>query len=560
MPRLGDPVPIPDSRNTVRLIPLSLAILLALPLAATAQSESDLPDIGSSAGALITPAQEVQYGGMYLRELRRHGYLLEDPLVESWLQGMAYRLVAASGQRAPYDYTFFLMGSRQINAFATLGGFIGTNAGLVLNAESEDEVAAVMAHEIAHVTQRHIVRSVERAQKDAPLILLGMIAALAAAQQAGSSAPGASQAAIAGGMGLMQQRQINFTRSNEHEADRLGIQTLARAGYDPGAMAAFFGRLQRTYRTVGFEGYVPDYLRTHPVTTTRISEARDRAAQVERCSWDGATLLCSRGDGMGPVLARSAGTGATHSNPLLREDLVPNPAAVHLAPLPDLFPWARERLRVLSATSAQQALTEYNRLFAARQQPPTDAERYGRALAMTRVGDAAEASTELAALAGTHPGNYWVELALAEAEFRAGRRTAALARLDDLDDRLPGNRAIALAHASMLGEVGTPEAGRRAREVLRPLLAHSAGDPVFQRSFARACELAGDEIRAAEAHAEVAYLNGRAFDALSQLEALQKRDDLDYVQRARIDARIAQLTPVVLEMQRQGIGPRARRG
>lgn len=543
----------------MRLIPLSLALLLALPLAAGAQSESNLPDIGSSAGSLITPAQEVQYGGMYLRELRRHGYVLEDPLVESWLQGMGYRLVAASGHRAPHDYTFFLMRSRQINAFATLGGYIGTNAGLVLTAESEDEVAAVMAHEIAHITQRHIVRAVERQQKDSPLIMLGMLAAIIAAQSAGgSSSDDATMAALAGGMGLMEQRAINYTRSNEHEADRLGIQTLARAGYDPGAMAVFFGRLQRTYRTVGFEGYIPDYLRTHPVTTTRISEARDRAEQAERCTWDGTTLLCQRQGGGEPVVRPLAPLGP--SNPLLREHLVPPPQALFAAAESGMFEFARERLRVLSAANPSAAVAEYQRQFAGRANPPSVAERYGLALARTGAGEATTAAADLAELAAANPGNHWVELALAEAEFHAGRRTRSLQRFDDLVEAQPGSRAVALSYSSVLGEVGTAEAGRRAQQVLRPLLSHSGNDPVFQRLFARACELAGDTIRAAEAHAEVAYLNGRAYDALSQLEALQKRDDLDYVQRARIDARIASLTPVVLEMQRQGIGPRARRG
>jgi predicted Zn-dependent protease len=541
-------------------LPLALAIAIALTLGATApvqgQGMANLPDIGSSAGELISPAREAQYGAMYLRELRRHGYVLDDPLVDDWLQAMAFRLVAAS-ERPGNDYTFFMLRSRQINAFATLGGYIGTNAGLVLTAESEDEVAAVLAHEIAHVTQRHIVRSVERAQKDTLPIMLGMLAAVIAAQSSGSSSSdNAAQAAIAGGMGLMQQRQINYTRANEHEADRLGIHTLARAGYDPGAMAVFFGRLQRSYRAVGYEGYIPDYLRTHPVTTTRISEARDRAARYQTTS--GGSVCVMENDGRVVECVRSVAQGGSasiaHRNPLLPEHLSRSRLDPGAVGEPGLFDWARERLRVMSAESGAAAVAEYQRLIEGGA-ALSDAQRYGLGLARLRANQGKAAMAELMPLVDRHPANYWAALALAEAEFRAGRIDAARTRFDAIQASLPNSRAVALNYARVLGEIGTPEAGRRAQEVLRPLLPHAAEDYAFQQIFARASELAGDLVRAGEAHAEAAFLSGRAEDALNQLEALKRREDLDYIQRARIDARIAALTPIVLEMRRQGIGP-----
>lgn len=208
------------------LLTTAVTLALAMPLA---QAQEKLPDIGSSAGELLTPARQAEYGAMMLRELRNYGYLLEDPLVNDWLQTMGTRLGSNSDQpRQPY--TFFVMNDRQINAFATLGGYIGVNAGLVLTAEREDEVAAVLSHEIAHVTQQHVLRGVERAQRDQIPILLGMLAAVVAAQASNSTSSGnATMAAISSGMGLMQQRQINYTRSNESEADRLGIRTLSRS-------------------------------------------------------------------------------------------------------------------------------------------------------------------------------------------------------------------------------------------------------------------------------------------------------------------------------------------
>lgn len=506
---------------------------------ARAQQGVRLPDMGSSAGTLITPAQEAQYGAMYLRELRRYGLVLDDPLLDGWLNTMGFELASVT-ENSGSDYTFFMIRSRQVNAFATLGGYIGMNAGLVLTAETEDEVAAVMAHEIAHVTQRHIVRSVEAAQRDQIPILLGMLAGAIAAQSAGS-ADGA-QAAIASGMGLMMQRQINHTRAAEHEADRLGIQTLARAGYDPEAMANFFGRMGRITRSGGGDGGVPDFLRTHPVTTTRISEARDRA---QRMNQDPPMAYASR--------------GGAYSHPLLPAGLAPGPGTLDVDRQSHRFGLARERLRVLTAPSPRQAVDEYRRIGEGSEQGLTDAQRYGYALARIRHGQAAAAAVELQALIEGHPGDYWLVLALAEAQHQAGDHATAFETFEALYRSMPNNLATSLSYAQALNETGTRESGLRAQNLLRPIARDWAGDPSFQRIFARASELAGDEVRAGEAHAEVAFLNGRAEDALNQLRRLQQRNDLDYVQRARIDARITEVTPVVLEMQRQGIGPDGRR-
>lgn len=531
------------ARLLSRLIPSALAgaLLAGLALApapGTAQQGVRLPDMGSSAGTLITPSQEAQYGAMLLREFRRYGMVLDDPLVDSWLQGMGYRLASVT-ENAQGSYTFFMVRSRQVNAFATLGGVIGMNAGLVLTAETEDEVAAVMAHEIAHVTQRHIVRAVEAAQKDQLPILLGMLAGVIAAQSAGSG--DGAQAAIAGGMGLMMQRQINHTRSAEQEADRLGIQTLARAGYDPNAMADFFGRMGRVTRHSGGDGGVPEFLRTHPVTTARISEARDRASRMQDEH----------------VRVGLSGVGRPH--PLLPSGLSVDTDALPLGRDTLRFDMARERLRVLTAPSTREAVAEYRRQSAASPGALGIGERYGYALARIRHGQAEEALQDIEAMLDEVPDDHWLLLARAEALHQASRREEAMAAYDELHSRIPENLAITLSHAQALIDVGDAQAGARAMNLLRPIARRSLGDYSFQRIFARAAELAGDEVRAAEAHAEAAFLAGRAEDALNQLRRMQSRDDLDYIQRGRIDARIAEIHPIVLEMQRQGIGPDGRR-
>jgi predicted Zn-dependent protease len=524
----------------VRILLPVAALSLALGLACSARAQSPgLPDIGSSAGEVIDPRMEANYGAYMLYELRRMGLVLDDPLIDAWLQAMGYRL-AASSDTPRQSFTFFMMRDRQINAFATLGGYIGMNAGLVLTAETEAEVAGVMAHEIAHVSQRHVLRAVERAQKDQIPILLAMIGAIAASQAAGNSgdngdnsSANGTAAAVAGAMALMQQRQIDYTRSNESEADRVGIHTLARAGYEPGGMADFFERMQRVTRSNSGGFQLPEYLRSHPVTTTRISETRQRAEQLAAAAKT--RTLTPRGPA-NPLLPGGFSLGDSR-------DLGAN----------DQFGWARERLRVLSAEDPAAALREYRALARAPGAAANAPRTYGLALAQMRAGQNAEAEKTLQGLLEQHPGDLWLELALAESAALGGRRELGRERFDALLQRHPENRAVRLTYAAALADAATPAAGRRAQEVLRPLLADGAEDPLFQRSFARASELAGDLVRAGEAYAEAAFLNGRAVDALNQLDALKQRDDLDYYQRARIEARMAAITPVVLEMRRQGI-------
>lgn len=510
---------------------LTLALVLALG-AATGRSQ-ELPDIGSSAGELITPAQQAEYGAMLLAQLRHHDYLLEDPLLDSWLDTLGTRLAANSDQpRQPF--TFFLMRQREVNAFATLGGYIGLNAGLVLAAEREDEVAAVLAHEIAHVTQAHVLRGVERAQRDQLPILLAMLGAIVAAQAAGgNSSDDAAQAAIVSAMGLMQQRQIDYTRSNEHEADRIGIQTLARSGFDPMAMADFFGTMERRSR-VNQAGIfdTPDYLRTHPVNTTRISEAKERAGQLARAP-------------------QAFDAGMRSDNPLLPSGVDLSATARAAAGASGRFDFARERMRVFSAETPRAAIRDYER--AATRRPLGAAQRYGLAVARLRAGEASAAAGEFDALLAKAPNDAWLSLGLAEAHARAGRHAQADALFDALLRATPDNRAVVLTYAAALAERGSPEAGRRAQAVLRPLAARAGDDAVFQRTMGRAHEVAGDAVRAGEAFAEAAYLGGRAEQALVQLNRLKARGDLDYYARARIDARIAQITPTVLELKRQGV-------
>ncbi|MEO5566558.1 MAG: M48 family metalloprotease [Luteimonas sp.] len=510
------------------LLTLALGGLLAT--SAFAQ-DSRLPDIGSSAGSVLSPGQQSQYGAMTLSQLRNYGYTLDDPLLDNWLQSMGQRLGAAS-DKPTQAFTFFLLKDRKINAFATLGGYIGVNAGLILAADREDEVASVVAHEIAHVTQAHVLRAVEQAQRDRIPILLAMLGAIAVAQGSSSNSSGnATMAALVSAQGLMVQRQIDYTRSKEAEADRVGIRTLARGGYDPAAMAEFFERLQSVVRSTPNRESTPDYLQTHPVTTSRISEARDRARQIEATQ---PSFIPARSSSDNLLLPSSLHVFADNTGGNSGQ-----------------FTWARERLRVLSANTPATAAREYEQM--ARTATLDDAQRYGLALAHYLDGHPNQAATELQTLLDAHPGDVWLELAMAQAQARGGHVAAADQRFEALSARMPNSPAVALTYASMLNERNTPASGARAHALLRPLLANSVDDPVFQQTFARASEIADDPVRAGEAYAEAAYLNGRAEQALVQLNTLKKREDVDYYARSRIDARIAAITPIVLELRREGI-------
>ncbi|GAB2513344.1 M48 family metalloprotease [Lysobacter humi (ex Lee et al. 2017)] len=514
-----------------QLLTALLVALAGLPLAAA--QETRLPEIGSSAARLITPAEEAEYGRMLIAQLRHYDYLLEDPLLDSWLDTLGHRLAGASDD-ARRSYRFFMLRERQINAFATLGGHVGVNAGLVLAADREDEVAGVLAHEVAHVTQEHVLRSVERAQRDQLPMLLAMLGAIAVSQRTGgNSGDDAGNAVIAAAVGIAQQRQINYTRSNESEADRIGMQTLVRSRFDPTGMADFFAKLQARSRSnaASLYGETPDYLRSHPVTTTRITEAKERAERIARSPQ--------------PAFETRAA-----DNPLLPGGLVfgataPNGGAT------GLFDVARERLRVMSALTPAAAVKEYEDIKRARALKP--AERYGLAVAHLQAGQARQARPLLEALVGERPQDTWLQLGLAEAEAASGDGAAADARLERLLRQAPTSRPIVLTYARILGERSGANAGKRAQAILRPLLPVSGDDAVFQKLFARASEMAGDTVRAGEAHAEAAYLSGRPEMALVQLNTLKRREDVDYYARARIDARIAAITPTVLELKRQGI-------
>lgn len=520
--------------------PVLIACLIAATVGMAGAREADLrlPDIGSSAGTIMTQREQDDYGASMLHELRAYGMVVEDPLLNDYLYGLGHKL-AAAGNRPDLKFTFFLMRDNEINAFAAPGGYIAVNAGLINAMNREDELAGVIGHEIAHITQHHLLRAYEDMKKNSLPIALAMLGAMVIA---GGRSDDAAQAALVSGTALMQQKQIDFTRTDEIEADRFGIQTLAKAGFDPHAMADAFTALGRVMRVNGVD--VPEFLRTHPIDVNRIADAKARADALDSTARDRREQFSG--------VAPTATTGGFLGN--LGSVALPSTQETRKAS-EAYYQLMRERSRVLAAKSATTMSVYYANNFRDNAQFDTPATRYGYALALTRAGQAPKARDELEKLITAQPAQPVFQLALAEAMERNGERVAAEKRFEALQQNYPGNRVYALALANALLDRGEKVPATRAQALLRPLLERYGNDPELQRSFARACELSGDKVRAAEAYADVAWLNGRAEDALGQLKTLTEKSELDYYQRARIDARIAQLTPQVLELRRRGTKP-----
>ena len=229
-----------------------------------------LPEMGDSAGSLISPLEERMLGASFFRNLHNQAVINQDLEIQQYIESIGQTL-AANSDTPTSPFHFFVVMDPNINAFAGPGGYIGVNSGLILLTEAESELASVMAHEIAHVTQRHLYRSIEKASK----MSIPTVAATLAAILIGTQSPSMGQAALMAVQAGNIQFQIDFTREHEKEADRVGMQTLSLANYDPRSMPTFFERLQQSTRYYG-KG-VPEFLRTHPMSENRVADTRGRA-------------------------------------------------------------------------------------------------------------------------------------------------------------------------------------------------------------------------------------------------------------------------------------------
>ncbi len=235
----------------------------------------DLPDMGTSASTVMSLEEEKKIGEEFFQEFKKQASVAEDVEINQYINYLGNKLVAYSDSPAQ-NFHFFVVNEPSINAFAVPGGYIGVHSGLIFTTHTEGELASVLAHEIAHVTQRHIARTIEGTTSSLPLLVATAVAAFLL----GGSNPDVAQAAVAAVAAGGIQIQLNFTRAHEKEADRIGMQLLANSGFDPRHMPGFFERMHEATRFGGGKN-IPELLRSHPVTINRIAESRDRAEKYQ---------------------------------------------------------------------------------------------------------------------------------------------------------------------------------------------------------------------------------------------------------------------------------------
>jgi len=478
MPRTGLPL-------------LLLGALLGAAPAVAQDARGDLPDIGNPASTTISVADEYKIGRMILKGLRDAGELVEDPEVNEYIQSVGSR-IASFAHEGAQRFTFFVVKDSAINAFALPGGFIGINAGLLTATANESELAGVLAHEIAHVTQRHIARSVQNAGRSNMASAAAVLAAILVGATTGMPAD-ALLGTITAAQSLAAQSQINFTRTNEAEADSVGMSFLANAGFDPYGMPSFFWTLQQRSGNAG--AMIPELLRTHPVTTERIAETRSRAAQLPRPAVE---------DSISYALVRER----------LRTQMLP----------PDT------NFRDLYGDAANADL------------PSSDERRYGRALALMTAGDKAslaEATGLLKDLVERRPDVTLFHTALGQAQLASGDVDGSLRTLEHALGLFPRNVPVTVRYAESLMHAGDPG---RAHKVLLDLFNNVPPTPDQARYIALVASAAGDTGDAYYYMSEYHVMGGDLQLAIDQLRLALAVPGLNEVQRQRFQARIDELS------------------
>jgi predicted Zn-dependent protease len=470
-----------------RVRPLAFALAASLVLApapARAQIEN-LPRLGDPAGEDLSPQAERRLGESVMRQLRRAAPYLDDAELADYLDRFAAPLVAtpaAGGQ----SFEFFAILDSSINAFALPGGFIGVNTGLLMAAESESEVAAVLAHEIGHVTQRHIARMLAQQRQVSLVAMAATILALLAAR----SSPQAAMGGVMLGSSLATGSMLSFSREAEREADRVGFEMLRQAGFDVQGMVSFFGRLQQASRF--YETNAPAYLRTHPITGERIGDMQMRLRETryrQRADSLEFTLLRAR--------LRATADGTLEGRRTAR-DIAEQ--AVRQSPKAGPAPW----FGLASVAHAQR-----------------DWARVDAALAQAQ-----------ALAGGPHP---YFEALAARSRLGAGDARAAAERATKGLARFPDARALARLQAEALVAAGEPAEALR---LLREHLLVWRSDARLWQLLSQSHEALGQRADAHRAAAEQYLLMGSPLAALDQLRRAQRAGDTDFYTASMIDARI----------------------
>jgi predicted Zn-dependent protease len=459
-----------------------------------------LPDMGSPADAILSANEEARFGRAIMRDIMSSGSVVDDPLVTEYINEIGNR-VAAQTNDGEIDFTFFVVDDQRINAFALPGGFIGVHTGLLEATRNENELAGVLAHEVAHVTQRHIARAIHAGSRQSLLSTAIMLGAMIAGAAGGGS--DVMQAGMAVAQGTAAQAQINFTRANEHEADRVGISAMADAGFDPYGMASFFDVLSQQ-NTRAPDDRAPEFLMTHPVTTSRIAEARDRARNYD---------------------------------PVRNEDSIS-------------YGIARIRVIIDRFETPQQAVAYFeNRAY----QNQNEYERYGRMLAYMRNGSYSMALDIAEGLTNRNPEVIAYRIALGDAQIKLGRNDEGLKTYETAIRLFPRNVPLVIAYAERLLDLKQPQ---KAHTILLDLLNNVPPTPNQVRLIARAASEANEQAESLYYLSEYRFMIGDLIGGIGYLQQALRVPELQEIQRIRFEARIDFIREFMTEEQLRNM-PRA---
>lgn len=464
--------------------PLRYCVLTFLLISSACFGQSTLPNLGNTSSSLVSLEKEKVLGKAWLRSLRRQVSTYDNAIVEEYLSNLVYTL-APNSEVLDREFSLVIVNSPALNAFAVPGSIIGINAGLFLHALTEQEFASVIAHELAHLSQRHYARQIERQQSSTPLTFAGILASVVVAAAAGSEAGLATYATT---QAISADQQLRFSRQNEQEADRLGIETLHASGFDPRAMPSLFARMMRNNRIQGQE--VPEYLSTHPLSENRIADSKNRAEQFAREHY--------------------------------RDQL-----EYHIS-----------RNIILSdyAESKTKAKNYFQSLINKEKTSSLAAAKFGLAYALID-SDPEQSLLILNKLIEAYPDIIALSIYKAIAHFRHEQKAQALEQLEELLKRNPNNYPIMDTLASLYLEDNKI---KKSELILKQLSRLKPEHPKVWFNLAELNGLAGNIADLHLARAEYFYLNNRLEEAIEQLGLARKKSSSGR-QTALIDQRMSEL-------------------
>lgn len=445
--------------------------------------EKSLPVLNDPLSGIISPEKEQEIGRLLIRQIRSQLPVLSDPLSSEYLRSLSYRLAENSELKNKKLSTLIIKDS-SINAFAVPGGVIAVHSGLFEAAENEDEFSAVLAHEIAHLSQRHFARMLDEQRNSQAATLGAYLASILVLMTAGAE-PGIG--AIAATQAASQQNALRFSRKNEQEADRIGMQTLIKADMNPDAMTNFFMKLQRASQYAGDKP--PEYLLTHPVTESRIADSKSRSSQYEKKQYD---------DKLSYQLIRN-------------------------------------RLAVISSNNTKTYQKDLEDRIEKSTGVKLTGERYGLALCYMENKDYKAAAHLLKQLQKDDPTRIAYAVTEAEIQFASANYEQAKKILEAALDIHPNNYPLSMIYAETL--IRNKQIGE-AIYLLQTLSLSEQDDPYVWRRLAEAHGLKGQRLGVYRAKAEYFFLYGLNEQALIQLKyALPLAED-NFQLKSKIQGRI----------------------